>query len=83
VRNVTISLPEATLEALREKAQANGKSLNAWLRELLSREVQADSGWADEVHRLSDRCAEMVREANPEPWTWSREEIYEERLRRH
>jgi len=83
VTNVTISLPEETLEALRTKAKANGKSLNAWLRELLGREAQADAGWLDEFMRLSDQCADSVAKANAPPWKWNREEAYEERLHRH
>lgn len=80
---MTISLPEETLEALRKKAKANGKSLNAWLRDLLGREVQADSGWVEEFVRLTDRCADSVAKANAPAWKWNRDEIYEERLHRH
>ena len=81
--NVTISLPEETLEALRVKAKANGKSLNAWLRELLGREVRADSTLVDEILKLSDLAADSVAKASPPAWKWNREEIYEERLHRH
>jgi hypothetical protein len=83
VKNLTISLPESTLEALREKAKSNGKSLNAWLRELLSREAIPDTSWLDAMRRSADSCANSVPDAGRSAWTWNREEIYEERLLRH
>ncbi len=83
VKNVTISLPDATVEALRKKARANGKSLNAWLREILGREAPANSDWADRYRQLAEECAKDIEAANPSPWKWNREEMYEERFRRH
>ena len=47
----------------------------AWLRDVLSREAQAGSNWADEFNRLADKMA------THEEWTWSREDTYAERLR--
>jgi hypothetical protein len=76
VKNLTISLPEAVLESLREQARAERKSLNAWVRELLSREVQQDSKWAEELNRLSDEIA-----VHAPTWTWNREDTYAERIR--
>ncbi len=75
VKNVTISLPDSVLEALRERASAERKSLNSWLRELLSREVQQGSNWADEFNRLADEIAVKAPE-----WKWNREDTYAERL---
>lgn len=76
MKNLTISLPEPVLEALRVRAKAEHKSLNAWARELLSREVQQDSNWARELKEILDRVAGTAPE-----WKWDREETYAERLR--
>jgi len=77
VKNVTISLPEGVLEALRLRADSERMSLNAWLRELLSREVQQEStNWSDTFLELSGRLSKPAPE-----WTWSRDETYAERLR--
>jgi hypothetical protein len=76
VKNVTISLPEQVLEDLRERARAEKKSLNQWLRELLSKEVAHDDGWARSFLELSD---ELARDNGTR--IWDREEAYAERLR--
>ena len=76
VKNLTVSLPDAVLESLREKARTERVSLNALVRELLSREVQQDSNWAESFNRLADE----VTVTSPE-WNWSREETYAERVR--
>ncbi len=81
MRNVTISLPDTVIEALREKAKANGKSLNAWLRELLSREVEPDASWLEEITQISQMCAQSAKTGSN--WKWHREEAHEERLPRH
>lgn len=76
VKNVTISLPEGVLENLRERARNDKKSLNQWLREVLSREAAEDDGWARAFLELSDELAR-----NEGARIWSREEAYVERLR--
>ena len=76
VRNVTISLPDEVLEKLRERASAEKKSLNSWLRELLTKETDEDDGWARSFIALSN---ELSR--NEGPRTWSREDAYGERIR--
>jgi len=76
VKNVTISLPEPVLEGLRARARAEQKSLNAWLRELLSKEVKQSSNWVEEFNRIADAATVTAPE-----WKWSREETYAERLR--
>ena len=79
VKNVTISLPDQTLEALRAKARSSGKSLNAWLGDILKREATVDQAWMEEFERLTATCADQVTG----DWPWNREEIYEERVPRH
>jgi hypothetical protein len=74
VKNVTISLPEEVLEALRQKARDSNKSLNAWLRDFLTSKVEEPEDWFCEYRRVAGQVA-----APAEPWTWSREETYEER----
>jgi hypothetical protein len=76
VKNVTISLPESVLEALRERAAAERKSLNGWLRELLSKEAAQNSNWAEEFNRI----AEEISVRTPD-WKWSREDTYAKRIR--
>lgn len=71
---VTVSLPDDVVEGLRAKAQAEGKPLSAWLREVLTRQVEPDSSWAAKFERLADKVATNVE------WTWNREETYAERL---
>jgi len=76
VKNVTISLPEAVLENLREQARREKKSLNQWLRELLSKEASEDDGWAQSFLTHSDELAR-----NEGARIWNREDAYAERLR--
>ncbi len=77
VKNLTITLPEAVLEAVRERAKADRKSMNTWVRELVSREVYLDSRWTEELLRLVDKATVTA----PPEWKWNREETYAERLR--
>ena len=79
VRNLTVSLPDAILEALRAKARASGKSLNAWVGEVLQREAVVDSTWAEDLSRITAACAEQVRS----DWKWNRQDLYENRVSRH
>jgi len=76
VKNVTISLPDGVLEQLRERARGEKKSLNQWLRELLSKEAETADDWAQSFLALSRELAQ-----NEAPRTWNREEAYAERLR--
>jgi hypothetical protein len=76
VRNVTISLPDNVLEALRDRAKAEHMSLNAWLRDLLSKEIQQTSSWAEDFNRIADEITAKAPE-----WKWKREDTYAERIR--
>ena len=76
VKNVTISLPDGVLEKLRDRAAAEKKSLNQWLRELLSKETEEDDGWSRTLLELSDEIS-----ANQGPRVWNREDAYADRLR--
>jgi len=76
MKKVTISLPEAVLEQLGERARGENKPLNQWLRELLSKEVGHEDGWAHSFEALANGLAR-----NEGALTWNREEIYSERLR--
>ncbi len=78
VKNVTISLPEDVLERLRDRAKEADKSLNAWLRDVLSREAGGGQEWFDNLMVTIDQIS-----GPREPWTWNREDIYRERLDRY
>ncbi|MEZ0326586.1 MAG: ribbon-helix-helix protein, CopG family [Fimbriimonas sp.] len=83
MKNVTISLPDNVLEELRQEAKAEDKSLNAWLREVLSAHASRNTGWFDDLLATVDRVAAIEPAGQAEPWTWNREDIYRERLDRY
>jgi plasmid stability protein len=79
VKNVTISLPDEVLDKLRQRARESEKSLNAWLRDLLTREVApADQDW-QEFRRIAKEIREEQANRLRPDWKWNREEIYEDR----
>jgi hypothetical protein len=72
VTNVTISLDESTLGAARKVAEARGLSLNAYLRELIARNVRKPgSKAADDLFELMDRLPKTQTGV-----TWKREDLY-------
>ena len=71
--NLTLSFDENFLKKGRKHAQRQGKSLNALIRELLSKEIeQKDAVWLDRCFSLMDKA-----NANSKGMKWSREDIYE------
>lgn len=79
VANLTISVDDDLLQRARVRAAEQGTSVNAVLREELSRYVDSSAG---------DRAAEALLEASrtlsgssaPEGRTWTRDELWLERL---
>jgi hypothetical protein len=72
--NVTLSVPEKTLDAARRRAQVLGKSVNQLVREYLEQlggtsNRQAD---ADEFERLS-----MESRGESRGWKFNRDELHE------
>ncbi len=76
VKNVTISLDEDLLARSREKARDQGVSFNQWVRDLISREAQADR--RAELQRFYDLADSLnIRLEGGKPYT--REEAHERR----
>ncbi|HRK20843.1 MAG TPA: hypothetical protein PLX06_03505 [Fimbriimonadaceae bacterium] len=72
MKNVTITLEPFVLEAARKAAAAQGKSLNSFLRDLISRNVQRNPGEAmEEFFELVDSIGPSARGID-----WKREELY-------
>ncbi len=76
--NLTLSVDEKVVERAREVARAQGKSLNAVIREYLE-QLAADKSGDD----IADELLRLWRESpgHSGGWKFNREEIYEERLR--
>jgi antitoxin FitA len=65
-------LKESTVKALKKRARANGRSLQAELKQILEEEARLDAqwdAWAEEADRLQDECppqtsdsADLIRE---------------------
>lgn len=77
-----IFIEEAQNEALKRLARKTGKSEGALIREAVERRLQeeqeADALWGGLIERW------MQASITNEPRTWTREDLYEERLgRRH
>lgn len=77
-----IFIEEAQNEALKRLARKTGKSEGALIREAVERrlkeEQEADALWGGLIERW------MQASITNEPRTWTREDLYEERLwRRH
>lgn len=75
VRNVTISLPEAVWEALRDRAKDHRKSLNAFIGEILARETSGNAAWLRDFEAATESHA-----VTAQPWEWNREDTYANRL---
>jgi hypothetical protein len=72
MKNITLALDEATLDAGRAYAQRHQTTLNALVRELLIKTVVADRQSAvREMFRLMDR-----HPGNSRGKRWTREELY-------
>ena len=71
--NVTISLDEDTLRAVREYAHRQNTSVNALIRQLLEQRVRrSDGAWIDGCFAAMDALA-----VNSGGRTWQREDLYD------
>lgn len=79
--NLTITVDDATLRRARVKAVEQGTSVNAVLREELNRFAGDDSknSIAAEILAVADAIAGS---SGPEGHNWSREDLYEERMKK-
>ncbi|HSI73010.1 MAG TPA: hypothetical protein VK934_07515 [Fimbriimonas sp.] len=74
MKNVTISLDEATLDASKRYAAARGLSLNAYIKDLMQRDLAVHTGeWPQDFFELADRLGGKLGGDKP----LSREEIYD------
>ena len=63
---VTVYLPAAVLEAARQRAREQHRSLSAWVSELIRRE--SDTEWPDSLKQLlREGDADLVEPADPPP----------------
>ena len=71
--NVTISIEEKILKASRAYAKEHGLSLNALIREILSRTISRSSThWIDECYAFMDSLKVDSRGK-----TWDRNDLYD------
>jgi hypothetical protein len=74
--NLTLAIDEHLLAAARDYAKDHGTTVNSLVRELLERTVRkpVDPDW---LKRISAR---MQRAGTKKPWSWNREEVYDDRM---
>ena len=72
MKNVTISLDDRTMEALREYTKARGQTLNAFMRELVLRTVRTPKSRSARLFELMDALPTTKVGV-----TWSREDLYD------
>ena len=81
--SITLSIPPAIVEEIRDWAAEHGTSLNQYVRECLEnkvREIQAArKSNADRFMELTEKCMIHV----PKGWKFDREVLYAERFERH
>ena len=71
--NVTLSIKEDLLKESRQYAQKHNTSLNALIRDMLSKIVRKkNKGWPEEFFALADRY-----KGNSKGKKWSREDLYD------
>ena len=75
--NITLSIDEQLVERAREKLRPTGKTLNQEIREHLQHIVGDDELEAD----ISFFVKTSGKGKPDEGWKWSRDEIYEDRLK--
>ena len=89
MKNITLKIDDETYRKARLRAAENGTSVSAMVRNILEswEKDQAAEDVAEQtrVKRLLDLYAEADAKAQNEPpkqpWSFNREECYEERLR--
>lgn len=74
-RNITLSVDEEVLEAVKVVAVKQRTSVNAMVRDYLTRIAKAN----DRKQRARDRLLDLARESNAEVGeiTWTRDDLYE------
>ena len=74
--NVTLAIDEQLVKRARKIAQAQGKSLNQYIREQLERLTARDdaAGWVAEFERLSRQS-----KGNARGWRFDRDAVHERR----
>ena len=79
--SITLSIPPAIVQEVREWAEANGTSLNQFIRDCL----EAKCAEINEVRRERGRSfadfARAHKVSAGEGWSWSREEATERKMR--
>ena len=76
VKNITISVDDDLWSRVRDSAAAEHVSMNAFIRDTLSRTVRRSE------ESIGSRLATLAEEYGPAPrsWKWNRDEIYEENI---
>jgi hypothetical protein len=74
--NITLAIDEQLVKRARKIAQAQGKSLNQYIREQLERLTARDDaeGWIEEFERLSSQS-----KGNSSGWTFDRDAAHDRR----
>jgi hypothetical protein len=70
--NVTLAFDETTLALGREKARQSGTSFNAYVRQLVTQDVQIRKSWLHDVFACMDQ-----HPLDSKSVTWTREELHE------
>jgi hypothetical protein len=81
--NLTIVVDEGTLKKARMRALEEGTSVNAVLRERLEEYAGARREQMEALERILEDARKGGSGSGPGGRTWTREEIYEERLGRY
>jgi hypothetical protein len=72
-KNVTLAIPTSLYNEALAYAQKKGLSLNAMIRELLTKETKpTTSAWIDEMFDVMDSTPKASKK-----YKWNRDEIYE------
>jgi hypothetical protein len=70
--NVTLAFDELTLKKGRERAKQKGSSFNAYVRELVKRDIEPETDLAKEMFVFMEEHPPQFPDAK-----WTREEIHE------
>ena len=81
--NLTIVVDEGTLKKARMRALEEGTSVNAVLREKLEEYAGARREQMEALERILEDSRKGGSGSGPGGRTWTRDEIYEERLGRY
>lgn len=79
--SITLSIPPAIVQEVREWAEANGTSLNQFIRDCLEAKCAEISEVRRERGRSFADFARVHKVAAGEGWSWSREEATERKMR--